>query len=80
MPTVLRVDGFRFFFYSNEGQEPAHIHVVRQADEAKFWLLPDVRLGWTDGFDPAALNKLHTIVRANQNLFLEKWNEYFPAK
>lgn len=27
MPTVLRVDGYRFFFYSNEGNEPPHIHV-----------------------------------------------------
>ena len=27
MPTVLRIDGHRFFFYSLEGQEPPHIHV-----------------------------------------------------
>ena len=29
MPTVLRVFGFRFFFYSYsfEGSEPPHIHV-----------------------------------------------------
>jgi hypothetical protein len=27
MPTVLRVSGFRFFFYSLENAEPAHIHV-----------------------------------------------------
>jgi hypothetical protein len=27
MPTVLRIDGYRFFFFSNEGNEPVHIHV-----------------------------------------------------
>ncbi len=27
MPTVLRIGRFRFFFFSNEGQEPSHIHV-----------------------------------------------------
>jgi len=33
MPTVLVVDGFRFFFWSNEGTEPPHIH-VEKADAA----------------------------------------------
>jgi hypothetical protein len=27
MPTILRKDGFRFFFFSREGTEPPHIHV-----------------------------------------------------
>jgi hypothetical protein len=36
MPTVLRVGPYRFFFYSNEGQEPPHIHVKAGGDEAKF--------------------------------------------
>jgi hypothetical protein len=26
MPTVLFIDGWRLFFYSNEGKEPIHIH------------------------------------------------------
>src|ERR1043165_864320 len=38
MPTVLRVSGFRFFFYSLEGSEPAHIHVEHGDNTAKFWL------------------------------------------
>lgn len=38
MPTVLRVAGYRFFFFSNERQEPAHIHVERGECHAKFWL------------------------------------------
>ncbi|MEK9565084.1 MAG: DUF4160 domain-containing protein [Deltaproteobacteria bacterium] len=38
MPTVLLVRGWRFFFYSNEGQEPPHIHVKRGSAQAKFWL------------------------------------------
>jgi hypothetical protein len=40
MPTVLRVGRFRFFFNSNEGQEPAHIHVKAAENDAKFWLEP----------------------------------------
>ena len=31
MPTILIVDGFRFHFFSREGQEPPHIH-IRKGD------------------------------------------------
>jgi hypothetical protein len=27
MPTVLRVDGFRLYFYTLDGVEPPHIHI-----------------------------------------------------
>jgi Domain of unknown function (DUF4160) len=40
MPTVLRVNGYHFHFYSNEGAEPPHIHVSIEEKEAKFWLEP----------------------------------------
>ena len=40
MPTVLRVGRFRFFFFSNEGAEPPHIHIQAAGDQAKFWLDP----------------------------------------
>jgi hypothetical protein len=40
MPVVFRERGFKFFFYSNEGnpREPIHIHVEKGTVEAKFWL------------------------------------------
>ena len=40
MPTVLQIEGFRFFFYSREDWEPAHIHVESDDKLAKFWLSP----------------------------------------
>ena len=35
MPTILRRDGYRFFFYSKEGKEPPHIHVIGHEGEMK---------------------------------------------
>ncbi|MFM9947502.1 MAG: DUF4160 domain-containing protein [Saprospiraceae bacterium] len=29
MPTILKWLGFRFFFYSNEGNEPPHVHIEK---------------------------------------------------
>jgi hypothetical protein len=40
MPTVLRIGATRFFFFSNEGAEPAHIHIEQAGALAKFWLDP----------------------------------------
>ena len=39
MPVVFRHDGFRFFFFSNEGdpREPVHVHVRKSDGEAKLW-------------------------------------------
>ena len=42
MPTVLRIGAFRFHFFSDEGDEPAHIHVDTGDGECKFWLDPVV--------------------------------------
>ena len=49
MPSVLRTQGYRLFFYSNEGdpREPIHIHVMRAGAEAKIWLGPPVSLAST---------------------------------
>jgi hypothetical protein len=79
MPTVFRHDGFRFFFYSNEGspREPVHIHVMKAGSEAKFWLEPDILLNSSSGFDARTLRKLTVIVEQHQDLIKEAWHEYF---
>ena len=38
MPTILYIDGWRFFFYANERNEPIHIHVQKAEKECKYWL------------------------------------------
>lgn len=56
MPIVFRYHGYKFFFYSNEGnpREPIHIHVRQGRSEAKFWLDP-VYLASSDGFNATVL-------------------------
>ena len=38
MPTILLIEGWRFFFYANERDEPIHIHCQKAEMECKFWL------------------------------------------
>ena len=79
MPVILRFNGYRFFFYSNEGNplEPMHIHVRNAEAEAKFWLQPEIQLARNDGFSARDLKELFDAVEQNQVLFMEAWNEYF---
>ncbi|WP_249213209.1 MULTISPECIES: DUF4160 domain-containing protein [unclassified Tatumella] len=38
MPTVLRIGAYRFYFYSHEPNEPAHVHIDKGNATAKIWL------------------------------------------
>ncbi|MEN9576732.1 MAG: hypothetical protein RL514_4587 [Verrucomicrobiota bacterium] len=75
MPTVLRQDGFDFYFYSEEGNEPPHIHVDKGGGTAKFWLRP-LALEYADGLKSAEVKKARRLVEENQTLLLEKWHEH----
>lgn len=78
MPTVLRIGGYRFFFYANENGEPHHVHVQRERMLAKFWLKP-VSLVGSSGFAAQELNRLLGLVETNQQTFVEAWDEFFGS-
>ena len=78
MPIIFRYRGFKFFFYSNEGtpREPIHVHVERDEMEAKFWLTPEVRVAYNDGYDARTLRMLLGVVETNKDRIVRAWNEY----
>ncbi len=76
MPTVLRIKGYRFFFFSLEGGEPPHIHVEHGDKVAKFWLKP-INLASSTGFKSHELTEMRALVIEHREKFLERWNEYF---
>ena len=77
MPTVRRLYGWRFQFYSDEGSEPPHIHVATADGECKFWLAP-VRLARSESVKPAEMRRIEAVVVEQESFLLEKWHEYFP--
>ena len=77
-PTVLRKDGFRFFFFSRE--EPRqHVHVQDAEGEAKVWLSPTVELALNKGLKKSRLAKALRIVEENHHAFLEAWTTHFGS-
>ena len=76
IPTVLRISGMRFFFYSLEGAEPPHVHVEQGDAVAKFWLDP-VDLANSRGFRSHELNRLRGVVIEHRFKLLEAWHVPF---
>jgi hypothetical protein len=74
MPTVLRVGGYKFFFFSHEGNEPVRIHVWKGAAAAKFWLGP-VRLARNDGFKKQEPGAIVEILERHEAQLIRAWNE-----
>src|SRR5271155_4149485 len=68
MPTILRSNGYRFFFYSADGDEPAHVHVVKGDCEAAVWLSDSVAINL--GFAP---RDLRAIVHKPMSSALRSW-------
>lgn len=79
MPKVFEWNGYRFHFYSDEGdpREPVHIHVRKGRDNAKFWLRPDVTLAFNRGFAPQVLSELVRVIEARRELIEGVWHDYF---
>jgi hypothetical protein len=69
MPKVLEKNGYKFFFFLNEGNplEPVHIHIRKDGNLSKFWLEPDVSLCKNYGLSAKELNWIFEQVEANSD-------------
>ncbi|MGJ3231380.1 MAG: DUF4160 domain-containing protein [Oceanicaulis sp.] len=76
MPTVLRVEGFRFYFYSHEPNEPPHVHIDKGGASAKVWLEP-VALARNIGFKPRDLRTVLAYTEERGAELLEAWHDFF---
>ena len=76
MPTVLRWGPYRAFFYSNEGNEPGHIHVRAGNKEAKLWL-HDLSVALNAGFPAHELGDIIRHLKTHRDQLLSAWHEHF---
>jgi hypothetical protein len=76
MPTVLQVGPYYFIFFSSDRGEPAHIHVKRDRQLAKYWLDP-IALAKNRGFRDHELSDVVRLVEEHKQILLEAWHDYF---
>lgn len=75
-PTVFRVRGFRFFFFSRE-ESRVHIHVLAGMGEAKFWIEPHIELAQNHGLSAAQLQLIKRLIEERENEIRAAWNRHF---
>lgn len=76
MPTVLRWGRYRAYFYSNEGDEPPHVHVRSGNQEAKIWLR-DLTVALNFRFPAPELGAIIRHLETHSEELLEAWNDHF---
>jgi hypothetical protein len=78
MPVIFRSRGYRFFFYSNEGEprEPLHIHVRRGESLAKIWLEPEPEVAEAYALSAHELNVLLQIAIERKAEIRRYWNAH----
>jgi len=78
-PTIFREKDFRFFFFSNENNEPAHIHIEKDNKYAKIWL-DRLDIAKNYGFTAKEINFILKLAFYNKEEFIRSWDEYFDFK
>ena len=74
MPVVLRVKGYKFWFYEADLNEPPHVHIGRAGKEAKCWLKP-VKVARAGRFRPVELREIESIIQENLDFLLNAWKK-----
>ena len=72
MPVVLRVNGYRFWFYEADLDEPTHVHVGKQGKEAKYWIEP-IAIARPGRFRAHELNEIKSILAEYRGTLIEAW-------
>jgi Domain of unknown function (DUF4160) len=82
LPKIFEWNGYRFYFYSNEGKplERPHVHVRSGVNTAKFYIEPEINLAGSWGMSSKEINILEKQVEINVELIRRKWNEYFNKR
>ncbi len=76
MPTIFRVFGLRFFFYSDERNEPPHVHIEKGKGRGKYWLDPIEKV-YMHNFNKQEERQVRYLVKKKQITFRNKWHDYF---
>jgi hypothetical protein len=80
--TILLVLGWRFYFYSNEGTEPPHIHGRKGDAECKYWLRPElyeIEEAWSYNLTPRLRREARKIIFDHFDLLVEEWKKRFGS-
>lgn len=74
-PTILRQDGYQFFFFSRE-ESRMHVHIYCGSGEAKYWLEPVVEVAANYGLNRKELSDIERILGERKHEIIERWKQH----
>ena len=78
MPKIDIPGPYRFHFFSDERNEPPHVHVKREKPIWKFWLNP-LSVAENHGFAAHELTKIQRLIIEHGTRIASAWNEHFES-
>ena len=76
MPTILLLNGWRFHFYSNERNEPMHIHAEKAERECKYWIDAEafnIREAFAYNMSPRDVREVRQIIFEHFDHLVAEW-------
>lgn len=83
MPTILEILGWRLFFYSNENNEPIHIHARKGSLECKYWIDVenfDIHEAYASGLKMNDRRQIRQIIYDHFDYIVEQWEKFQRTK
>ena len=83
MPTILLINGWRFFFYSDERKEPMHVHCKKAEKICKFWLDEknfDIDEAFTANMNATDINFVRRSIFAHFDYIAAQWKKFHGGK
>ena len=77
-PTILRKNGYRFFFFSRE-ETRMHVHAMCADGEAKFWLEPEIELANNYRLNRNSVKEIEKIVEDHYDELKNAWERHFSG-
>ena len=83
MPTILILQGWRLFFYLNEGSEPMHVHARKAETQCKFWLnaeIYEIEEAWSYNLTPRLRREVRKIIFDHFDVIADEWRRRFEGR
>ena len=83
LPTLFEIYEYKIFFWSNEEDEPIHVHVAKSkqsANATKIWLPPEsnpVLVHNNSRIPQKDLSRILKVIAQNRDSIIARWYDYF---
>ncbi|MBL7951885.1 MAG: DUF4160 domain-containing protein [Flavobacteriales bacterium] len=71
------IEGFAFYFYSNENSEPRHVHVRKGNGMVKYWLEPIALADDNGRMKAQEVRRAQELVEEHLTKLINAWDEHF---